>query len=161
MISKKNGKILIILLFSAASTTAQDKNKAISIIALADSMKTQAKPVLILLSTDWCRYCKVQKKQLEKNQDFQDAKNTLYFVEFNAETKESIQFNEKVYHFKRSGLSTGIHELAIELSDNKKGISYPLWNILDKDYRVLLRRDGLLAPDELRKIIEILSKEKG
>jgi thioredoxin-related protein len=139
---------------------AQDKNTTIPIEALADSLNKQAKPILILLSTDWCRYCRMQKIQLEKNQDFQAAKNNFYFVEFNAETKDSILFNEKIYYYKSSGLSTGIHELAIELGNQKEGISYPLWIILDKYYEVLLRQNGLLAGDDLKKIIEALSKDK-
>lgn len=152
--------IIVSLLLTISYAMAQDKNTTIPIEALADSLNKQAKPVLILLSTDWCRYCKMQKNQLERNQDFQAAKNNFYFVEFNAETKDSILFNEKTYHYKSSGLSTGIHELATELGDRKEGISYPLWVVLDKDYKVLLRRNGLLAPDELKKIIDVLSIEK-
>jgi len=152
--------ILVSTLLAATFATAQEKNTSTPIAALADSLEAQTKPVLILLSTDWCVYCKMQKVQLERNQDFQDAKNNFYFVEFNAETKDSILFNEKVYRYKSSGLSTGIHELAIELGNQKEGISYPLWIILDKDYEVLLRRNGLLAPDELKEIIDILSKKR-
>ena len=150
--------ILVSFFLTAACAMAQDENTTTPIAALADSLEAQAKPVLILLSTDWCRYCKMQKIQLERNRDFQAAKNNFYFVEFNAETKDSILFNEKVYYFKNSGLSTGIHELAIELGNQKEGISYPLWIILDKDYKVLLRRSGLLAPGELKEIIEALSQ---
>ena len=122
--------------------------------------KAQAKPVLILLTTDWCKYCKIQKIQLEKNHDFQAARNYFYFVEFNAETQDSILFNEKVYHYKSSGLSTGIHELAVELGNQKQGISYPLWIILDKDYRVLLRRNGLLSGQQIQEIVRAISKPK-
>lgn len=155
-------RIFIIVSFSLtiAYAMAQDKNTSIPIEALADSLNKQAKPVLILLSTDWCRYCKMQKIQLEKNQDFQTAKSNFYFVEFNAETKDSILFNDKVYHYNSSGLSTGIHELTIELGNQKEGISYPFWVALDKNYKVLLRWNRVLAPSELKKIIDILSIEK-
>jgi thioredoxin-related protein len=147
-----------LLLLTVGYVAAQEKNNIIPIAALADSIKAQAKPVLILLTTDWCKYCKIQKVQLEKNHDFQAARNNFYFVEFNAETQDSILFNEKVYHYKSSGLSTGIHELAVELGNQKQGISYPLWIILDKDYQILLRRNGLLSGQQIQEIVKAISK---
>ncbi len=149
-----------LLLLTVGYAAAQEKNTIIPIAALSDSIKAQAKPVLILVTTDWCKYCKIQKVQLEKNHDFQASRNNFYFIEFNAETQDSILFNEKVYHYKSSGLSTGIHELAVELGNQKQGISYPLWIILDKDYKVLLRRNGLLSRNELQEIVKAISNTK-
>lgn len=153
--------MIFIFVLSAAFAAAQDKKTTMSIHELTDSLEVKAKPVLLLLSTDWCKYCKMQKVQLKKNKDFQAGKNNFYFIEFNAESKESVLFNGKYYHYKSNGLSTGVHELAIKLSDQIEAIAYPLWVILDNDQQVVFRRNGLLAPDELKKIVAILSLEKG
>jgi len=141
-------------------SNAQKENLTISIEVLADSMKLHPKPVMILVSTNWCKYCQMQKAQLLRNKAFSEAKDVVYFSELNAETKEDILFNGQIYQYKNSGDARGIHELAIALADKKEGLSYPLWIILDQNYKILLRLNGLLAPDEVKKIVETLSKQK-
>src|SRR5690606_20561540 len=138
-------------------TYAQKENLTIPIEVLADSMKLNPKPMMILVSTDWCKYCQLQKSQLLRNKAFIDAKDVVYYSEFDAETKEDILFNGEVYQYTNSGVARGIHELVIALADKKERLSYPLWIVLDKNYNILLCRHGLIEPHEIKDISSILS----
>lgn len=149
--------LLSFILCIGLHANAQKESVSVPIKALADSIKLHPKPIMILVSTSWCKYCRMQKAQLLKNKAFTDSKALFYYSELDAETKEDIYFNGQIYHYKNSGDAHGIHELAIALADKREGISYPLWIILDANYKVLLRRYGLLSPEEVKMIIETLS----
>jgi len=150
--------LLILGICIGLHANAQKENLAMPIELLNDSMKVHPKPILILVSTNWCKYCQMQKAQLLKNQGFIDAKAWFYYSELDAEAKEDIYFNDQIYQYKNSGDARGIHELAVALADKKEGLSYPLWIIVDENYKVLIRRYGLLTRDELKVIIEALAK---
>jgi thioredoxin-related protein len=123
-------------------------------IELIDSlMERKPKPILILLSTDWCTYCAMQKHQIQKNETFLQNADQFYFVNFNAETKDKIQFEGKEYSYKPTGVNIGTHELAIALYGNTN-ISYPSWVLLDQHYKPIFRHNGLLNPLQLNKLLQ-------
>ncbi len=150
------GGALVIILLSNLSAIAQNMVNTVSISVLADSMRVKSKPVFLLLSTDWCKYCSMQKAQLRKNKDFRDAMEEFYYVEFNAETKDSISFDGKMYRYKSNGATTGVHELAEILGSTKEGLSYPTWVLIDKKYQILLKHKGVLAPNELKIVLNAI-----
>lgn len=118
-------------------------------------MAQQAKPILILLSTDWCQYCRMQKKQLRKNKDFAKKADLFYYVEFDAESKGEISFQGRGYTFKPTGKNTGTHELARTL--NGPGtLAFPTWVLLDKNYQVLFRHGGVLTPNQLKELLDAI-----
>lgn len=151
-------KVFVFILMCVAQNVRAQENVSIEVYALDDSIRTSPKPTLLLLSTRWCMYCQMQKAQLKKNKEFQDAKDWFYYTELDAETKDSIVFNRKVYRYKSIGTSSGIHELAIELGNQKGGIAYPAWVLIDKNYRVIYRHNGLLSPDEMKVVIDFIKK---
>lgn len=126
-------------------------------IAKVDSLLAQeAKPLLVLLSTDWCQYCQMQKNQIRKNKDFAAKANLFYYTEFNAESKENIWFQGKEYTFRPTGVNTGTHTLARAL--NGPGtLAFPTWVLLDGNYQVLFRHGGVLTPDQLKELLEVIS----
>ena len=126
----------------------QAQTKAIGISELDSCMTVDSKPILVLLSTDWCKYCQMQKNQLLKNKDFQNAGDLFYYVLFDAESKEKVRLHGQDYSFKPTGVSTGVHELAIALNGSDK-LAFPTWVLLDKNYQVLFRHQGVLAPKQL------------
>ncbi len=115
------------------------------------------KPILIYMKTDWCSICKIQKYQMEKDlalKNLIDAK--VYYITFNPEKfKESITFFGKNYNYISNG-SSGIHELAVELSSNKKPI-YPTWILINQDGKVLFRTEGLVDNQTLILLINTLN----
>lgn len=141
--------MLFIYFCLAQITFGQDGNLNVS--QLQDSIKTQPKPAMLLIHTDWCTYCAMQKQQLGDR----SGQNRVYLAEFNAEQKEEVAFKGQIYKFKPTGRNTGTHELVKQLVGNKK-ISYPLWVILDEQLNVLDTYSGYLRPEEFDKIIEVL-----
>jgi len=127
-------------------------------MAKADSaMDREARPLLILVSTEWCRYCQMQKNQLRKNKDFQAKKNLFYFVEFDAESKEMIRFRGEEYRYRPTGASSGIHTLALALNGSEH-IAFPTWVLLDRNYQVLFRYNGVLSPKQLKELLQDIDK---
>lgn len=111
------------------------------------------KPILIYMKTDWCSICKIQKYQMEKDLELKNLlDDNVYFFTFNPEKyKESIKLYGENYNYISNG-NSGIHELAVELSLNKKPV-YPSWILIDKDGKVLFRNEGLVDNGTLKLFI--------
>lgn len=152
---RKYRHILVVVtgLFISAICQAQIAPSAISKV---DSlMALEPKPILILLSTDWCQYCRMQKSQIRKNEDFLEKADLFYYVEFDAESEEIIPFQGKDYVFKPTGKNTGTHELARAL--NGPGtLAYPTWVLLDRNYQVLFRHGGVLTPNQFKELLDAI-----
>jgi len=151
----KGGVLLImgVLLFTGIASMAQPAELPVD--NLDSCMRVSPRPVLMLLTTDWCKYCQLQKAQLKRNNEFQAASDKFYFVEFNAEQQAPVVFHQQTYRYKPTGVSTGIHELAAALSGDK-GASYPTWILLDKSYQVVYRYNGVLPPQQLKEYLKLL-----
>ncbi|NGM73408.1 thioredoxin fold domain-containing protein [Sphingobacterium sp. SGL-16] len=127
-------------------------------IEQVDSLMAQKpKPLLILLSTDWCQYCALQKNQLQKNEYFHNHKDEFYFIEFDAERKDPIDFMGKTYHFRPKGINTGIHELVTIFTGNQS-LSYPFWILLDENFKPVFRHNGILNNKQINELILAISK---
>lgn len=111
------------------------------------------KPILIYMKTDWCSICKIQKYQTEKDLQLKNLlDDKVYFVTFNPEKhKDSINFFGENYNYISNG-NSGIHELAVEISSNKKPV-YPSWILIDRDGKVLFRNDGLVDNGTLKLLL--------
>ena len=67
----------------------------------------------------------------------------VYFITFNTEKyKDQIKFFFFFYSYISNG-NSGIHELAVELSSDKKPV-YPGWILIDQEGIVLFRNEGLV-----------------
>lgn len=111
------------------------------------------KPILIYIKTDWCSICKIQKYQMEKDLQLKNLMDEkVYFITFNPEKyKEAITFFGENYIYISNG-NSGIHELAVEISSNKKPV-YPTWILIDKNGKVLFRNEGLVDNQTLKSLI--------
>jgi thioredoxin-related protein len=157
---KKRGKSCLFLLLAMhllMTTGSIAQVNTIPVEKLDSCMQTTAKPVLMLLTTDWCKYCQLQKAQLSRNKDLEAKKEDFYFIEFDAEAKDSVTFHGHTYNYKATGVSTGIHELVIALS-GEKAVSFPAWILLSKDYQVVFRYNGVLSAPQLKELLKALSK---
>lgn len=125
--------------------------------AIDSSMKAMPRPILVQLSTDWCRYCRMQQSYLEKSRDFKALLPRFYYMELNAESREHIVFNGREYTYMPTGVRTGIHELALALSGEEE-LSYPAWILLDKDYRVIFRHHGVLNDRQLEALMQVIAQ---
>lgn len=146
--------VVILALLSALDAEAQ--TRPIPFRQLQDSLSIQARPVLLLLSTDWCVYCRMQKFQVQRNKKFLKESSRFYYVELNAESKEPLKFKGKTYYYRPSGESSGVHELAVMLGRHNGTLAYPTWVVLDENLNILYRHSGVLSRKELQLLTESL-----
>lgn len=140
------------LLTIPLALSAQIQHKSIENLEALQQKETR--PVVIFFHTKWCSYCKAMLKTTFKNAKIQQSLNqSFYFVTFDAEQKKSFTFKRKDYHYKPSGISTGIHELAEEFATIKGKVSYPTLVVLNNKLEVLYQHDGFLKADELKSIL--------
>jgi thioredoxin-related protein len=148
--------ILIALLLFSFAANAQKKNvtKPLSFQQLQDSMQKKPKPILLNLFTDWCLYCKMQDKQIEKSDSLQKIlQQHFYYVQMDAETKVNIVLNGTEYKGRANGLSAAAHELAETLGKENGQLSYPIIIVLDKNYKPIFKSHGFIDSRKLSKVL--------
>lgn len=144
--------LLISFLFSGFCFSQM---KSISFSELELHQKSNPKPIIIHIYTDWCSVCKIESFNLNKDKDLVKTINeNFHFINFEAEkTKEKINFQGKEFKYLSNG-NSGIHELVLELSKNKTQPIYPLWIILDEKQNLVNYHEGMLKPNQLRELIK-------
>ena len=86
--------------FAKVNPSTKEKINWLSIDELNLKLKTESKPVLIDLFTNWCYWCKVMDKKTYNNPKVISYINKhFYALKLNAETKEAIVWNNKDYQY--------------------------------------------------------------
>lgn len=148
--------LYIALLLLTVSIGYSQKSYTVTFTELPQRMAQEQRPIVIKMYTKWCAICKLQDRQIEKNKALQDQlAEGFYFIEFDAESKQSVVFNGLEYNFTPNGTG-GLHALAAKLSEAKA--SYPAWVFLSYDYTILARYNGLLKSENLTKILLQVAK---
>ncbi|WP_149913863.1 thioredoxin family protein [Sphingobacterium cavernae] len=148
-------RFLIVILFICAWQVSHAQILPTKIEQIDSLMAKQPKPILVLLSTDWCQYCAMQHRQIQRNKNFKQKSDHFYFVDFDAESKDKIKFQNKEYVYKPTGINIGTHELVFVMIGSNK-ISYPSWVLLDKQYQPIFRHNGLLNPQQLNELLDAI-----
>lgn len=139
------------LVISYSCIHAQDKINWITWQELELQSKEQPKKIVVDMFTDWCGWCKKMEQGTFNHPVIVDYINDNYYaVKFNAETKETIEFNSKSYRFVRTS-KKGYNELALELSNGK--LSYPTIIFLDEEFKLIQPIHGFIPPDKFEMII--------
>ncbi len=151
---KKN----IFILFFIVLYSFGQKNKELSLHVkqfeeIASLQQKQKKPVIVFLHTNWCKYCFAMKKNTFTNDDVIHKINTnYYFISLDAESKKDIIFNNHTFKYRPSGINTGVHELAIALTDNK--LTYPSTIILSANNEIIFKTDSFISSKDLLIILD-------
>lgn len=149
--------IFLFLMFMPCLCLSQIKTGTFS--ELESKQKENPKPTIIHIYTGWCSVCKIESFELNKDKDLvQLINDNFYFINFEAEkTKEKICFQGKEFNYLPNG-NSGVHELVLALSKNKKQPIYPLWIILDPEQNLVGYHEGQFKPEKIkRKLKEILN----
>lgn len=149
-------RIAVLLLFFLASpaTTFAQINWT-SFDHLNDSLRREAKPVLIFIHADWCVYCKRQESEAFAAPAVVQKLNTDYYcLKLDAEGRETLRFMGRSYQFVSTGYETGQHELAQFLSSGEGQLSLPTTLVLNESLQLHWRETSLLETNFLLELLE-------
>ncbi|MFT5257053.1 MAG: thioredoxin-related protein [Arenicella sp.] len=154
-------KIFILFIFFSCFTNDAQELKGKEVLTIftfeeVEKLQQQKpKPILVFLYTDWCKICFGMKKTTFKNRKvIQLLNEKFYFIKLNAEEKQDITFLGKMFTYKPTGTTSGMHELAAELGTIKKTIIYPTTIILNTVFEIDAQLTGLYNAS---KMIDILT----
>jgi thioredoxin-related protein len=150
--------LLIIVLASGlvSPVLAQEINWMTWEEAQAKNAKEPRK-FIVDVYTQWCGWCKKMDKATFEQPDISKYINQNYYaVKFDAETKEDINFNNRVFKYVKSG-TTGYNELAVEITFGK--LSYPTIVFLDETLNVIQPIPGYKDPASLDKIMKYFAED--
>ncbi|MHA6248207.1 thioredoxin family protein [Pontibacter sp. CAU 1760] len=121
---------------------------------LQAKLRTEKKPLLIFIETDWCKYCKLQQNTTFSDPMLvQELNKNFYCLRLDAEHRQPIRFLNRTYQ----PTSTGYHELAELLAMEGGTVSFPTTLLLDMNLQLYQRFRGFIAAKELRRELKALS----
>ena len=91
-----------VFLFCSAKVKPTEKQKInwLTIEEVAVKMKSDPKPILMDIYTNWCYWCKVMDKKTYNNKEVISYINQhFYAVKLNAETKQPVLWDNTTYKY--------------------------------------------------------------
>ncbi len=152
-------KQILIFLFTATivygsaftNSYAEDKPKIqwVSFDQAVELSKKEPRKILIDIYTDWCGWCKKMDAATYSHPKIVEYINKhFYAVKYNAESKDTIRFNNHVFTYKKD---YRCNEFAFSLLSGK--MSYPSTVWLAEDFTMLSPVGGYLQPSLMEKIL--------
>lgn len=108
--------LIIVIAFSISSFILPDNNevKWLSVKELDELYSKNPKPILFDVYTNWCGWCKEMDRTTYKNEKLIRYINEKYYaVKLNAESPDSMIFNNKKYGFKKKYKSNEFAEFLL------------------------------------------------
>lgn len=116
-----------------------------------DSLQNvKSKKVLIMVGTNWCKYCKALETVIAKDAKLKQLINDQYYlIKLNAEENKAITYQGFRFEF---NAKLGYHQLAIALADNQKLI-FPSIYVLNNGNEIYYSHKGFLSAKDLLKVL--------
>lgn len=147
-------KLLSIFLFLACIAYSQEENGAVKWLTFKEAQeknKKEPKPFLIDIYTDWCGWCKHMMKTTYSNQSLAQYVNTNFYpIKFNAEGKDTIEYNGETYT-PTSPLPRTPHALALKFLG--KQLTYPSTVFVGNNFEFNLLTQGYLDEKKIQPIL--------
>lgn len=97
--------------------------------------KEEKRKFVVDVYTEWCGWCKKMDASTFQDPEIVKYVNKYYYaIKFDAEQKDDISLNGKVYKFNKSG-KRGYHQLAAEITRGR--LSYPTVVFLDEELSLI------------------------
>ncbi|MDF2447576.1 MAG: uncharacterized protein K0R26_80 [Bacteroidota bacterium] len=146
--------LLFTILLISSPTLSQSEDGLVKWLSLKQAQelnKTQQKPFLIDIYTDWCGWCKHMMKTTYSNPNIAGYVNQFFYpIKFNAETKDTIEYNGKIYKPTSPQPKTP-HELAIKFLGNS--LSYPSTIFVSNNFEYNLLSQGFLDEKKIEPLL--------
>jgi thioredoxin-related protein len=119
-----------------------------------EDLDTSSIPLkVIMLSADWCNICAVNETKIERKRFLKDFDlSQVEFYKLSENHPSPIIFNDTVYHFEKTGINEGRHQLIDQLFKGAT-ISYPTFLFLDQNNQLMESRSGFIDESEIESIL--------
>ena len=152
-------KLFLFILFFSITSAGFCQLKSHSFEAIDSLQQIQKRKIIVFIHTDWCQFCQRMKSTVFKNQEIiQKLNSDFYFVDFNAEGKDAIKFNNQTFKYRPTGNNVGVHELALQLGTMNNQIVYPVLCVLNEKYEIIFQYSNYLKPQDFKLLLEKLKE---
>jgi thioredoxin-related protein len=147
---------LLLLLLPCTLFAQQDGGLKEYAFAKAEQLQQQEKrPYLVFLHTAWCKYCRGMEQNTFTDIGVVNALNSdYYFIPFNAESTEKIQFANRSFKYMPTGAKTGMHQLATALGTIDGKVCFPTVVILNPEFEIVYQAASFLNASQLLDILK-------
>ena len=155
----KNSWIIIVFICFGQLVNAQLNSYTFEQV---DSLSVSVpKPIVVFLHTEWCKYCNAMENTTFKNKEVISRLNSnYYFVSFDAESKESVKFKNRIFSYKPSGRKTGVHELAEALGNYHNKLSYPTTVVLNFNKEIIFQYPSMLRSKGFLRLLNAIQENE-
>lgn len=148
--------VFVVLIFASDYAAAQVK--PVQFEQLHTLQRQNEKLVMVLVETDWCKYCQALKHMILNDKRISGVLDTAYYTVFlNAESKYPINFAGRRFVYKPAGVDTGVHELAEQLGSINGQLSFPSLCFLNSRHEIVYQYAGFLDAETLYKVLNTLT----
>ncbi|HEY0667659.1 MAG TPA: thioredoxin fold domain-containing protein [Sphingobacteriaceae bacterium] len=152
---------LLIFVSVFLANQIQAQVKPVRFEQLETLQKEEEKLILVLIETDWCKYCHAMKYAIRNDKKLSEVLNKKFYTVFlNAESMNNIEFGGKRFGFRPTGLNTGVHELAEQLGTVNGQLTFPTLCFLNRKNEIIFQYSGFLDSVSLLKMLNTLLLNK-
>jgi len=152
-------KLFLLIIFFGITSTGFCQLQSRSFESIDSLQQIQKRKIIVFIHTDWCQYCQKMKSTTFKNQEIiQSLNSDFYFIDFNAEEKQDISFNNQTFKYQPTGNNVGVHELALQLGTMNNQIVYPVLCVLNEKNEIMLQYNNYLSPKDFKLLLEKLKE---
>ncbi|SHL72792.1 thioredoxin family protein [Flavobacterium chilense] len=147
-------KLFLLIFFFGITSTGFSQLKSSTFEEIDSLQLIQKRKIIVFIHTNWCQFCQRMKTTTFRNQEIIEKLNSnFYFIDFNAEEKRDIMFNNQTFKYKPSGNNVGVHELALQLGTINNQIVYPVLCVLNEKNEIILQYNNYLSPKNFKLLL--------